>query len=592
MAKSNSNDLSEVIGLTKAIVEKKTQELSSAVTILEPPASASDVGKFLKAKTVEDGKVTEYEFDAPAIDPEDIADAVDDWLDEHPEATTTVQDGSITKAKLASALLSDLSPVLGYAPTYTQTSGKYVDNNGSVVTSQYYGLTSPIAISKGDIVLLEGKGYSTNIAMISLTDENATSYTPVVLSYDSNVHTFTYVAKADGYYACSYNIYSATHTIIQYSKDSIQGVATRFGPVDGLNLPGFCADADYSVLTDKANANMSDAGHYIQVDGSYQASGAFKLSASISLPASSTIQFTAKGYSTNVAVLAKVVNGVYTPLIASTDSNVHTWTYSTTDPVNVVISSNKDTSPVYSVYTSRIDTIDRRLTNMEDDVFAFATMGVIGDSLANGASNYSGGTADRPAYAWGNYIARVYGVDVTLFASGGATTRTWLSQSWGAAALASDDPKECYIIALGQNDAYSLGNDYLGSTSDIHVGSEDQDADTFCGNYGKIIAAIKAKSPRAKIFCLTMGFKNTTEKINYNAAIKAIANLYDNAYAVDLSADPFYTSALFNSVWYGAHSTPIGYKLIAKNIHDNICEVMMANISDFLDIQWIIENHS
>ena len=35
-----------------------------------------------------------------SIDPEDIAEAVDAWLDDHPEATTTVEDGSITKAKL------------------------------------------------------------------------------------------------------------------------------------------------------------------------------------------------------------------------------------------------------------------------------------------------------------------------------------------------------------------------------------------------------------------------------------------------------------------------------------------------------------
>ena len=33
-----------------------------------------------------------------------IVQAVNDWLDDHPEATTTVEDGSITKAKLATAL--------------------------------------------------------------------------------------------------------------------------------------------------------------------------------------------------------------------------------------------------------------------------------------------------------------------------------------------------------------------------------------------------------------------------------------------------------------------------------------------------------
>ena len=32
------------------------------------------------------------------IDPAQIEQSVADWLDDHPEATTTVEDGSITKA--------------------------------------------------------------------------------------------------------------------------------------------------------------------------------------------------------------------------------------------------------------------------------------------------------------------------------------------------------------------------------------------------------------------------------------------------------------------------------------------------------------
>ena len=45
------------------------------------------------------------------IDPEQIAAAVSAWLDEHPEATTTVADGSITMAKLASAVQEKLNAV-------------------------------------------------------------------------------------------------------------------------------------------------------------------------------------------------------------------------------------------------------------------------------------------------------------------------------------------------------------------------------------------------------------------------------------------------------------------------------------------------
>ena len=46
---------------------------------------------------------------APQIDPSDIETAVSDWLTAHPEATTTVQDGSITEEKLA----ADVAGILG-----------------------------------------------------------------------------------------------------------------------------------------------------------------------------------------------------------------------------------------------------------------------------------------------------------------------------------------------------------------------------------------------------------------------------------------------------------------------------------------------
>ena len=53
------------------------------------------------------GSVTE-QYNYPALDniPEglQIQEYVDDWLNDHPEATTTVQDGAITEAKLADAL--------------------------------------------------------------------------------------------------------------------------------------------------------------------------------------------------------------------------------------------------------------------------------------------------------------------------------------------------------------------------------------------------------------------------------------------------------------------------------------------------------
>jgi len=51
----------------------KTNELKRAITPLTPSASASDVGKVLKAKTVADGKVSEYEFGSlPSVPVTDV----------------------------------------------------------------------------------------------------------------------------------------------------------------------------------------------------------------------------------------------------------------------------------------------------------------------------------------------------------------------------------------------------------------------------------------------------------------------------------------------------------------------------------------
>ena len=48
---------------------------------------------------------------SPKVDPSDISDAVEDWLDDHPEATTTVQDGAISYAKLNSDLKGSIDDI-------------------------------------------------------------------------------------------------------------------------------------------------------------------------------------------------------------------------------------------------------------------------------------------------------------------------------------------------------------------------------------------------------------------------------------------------------------------------------------------------
>ena len=62
-------------------------QLSVAIDVSQPTAQNSDIGKFLKLKTIDqDGKPTEFEYGeggGGSVDPSDIEAAVDDWLEEN-----------------------------------------------------------------------------------------------------------------------------------------------------------------------------------------------------------------------------------------------------------------------------------------------------------------------------------------------------------------------------------------------------------------------------------------------------------------------------------------------------------------------------
>lgn len=48
------------------------------------------------------------------VDPAAIEDSVFNWLDDHPEATTTVQDGAITESKLNTNLVATVAETKTY----------------------------------------------------------------------------------------------------------------------------------------------------------------------------------------------------------------------------------------------------------------------------------------------------------------------------------------------------------------------------------------------------------------------------------------------------------------------------------------------
>lgn len=117
-----------------------------------PPVTEADNGKVM---AVIDG---EWEPSLIPIDDEKIEQFVDAWLDDHPEATTTVQDGAITRAKLAAALAASFAedyssektyPVIG---TYVWHSGALYKNIVSITTAEAWTAAHWTAVALGNDV--------------------------------------------------------------------------------------------------------------------------------------------------------------------------------------------------------------------------------------------------------------------------------------------------------------------------------------------------------------------------------------------------------------------------------------------------------
>lgn len=99
------------------------------------------------------------------VDPDAIAEAVADWLDEHPEATTTVQDGAISYAKLNSDLKDAVDDVgvLKTAITNVKAVLEPTSKSGSVIALNERSVYA-------DVVRLVG-----NISAVSVEKDDGTS---------------------------------------------------------------------------------------------------------------------------------------------------------------------------------------------------------------------------------------------------------------------------------------------------------------------------------------------------------------------------------------------------------------------------------
>ena len=187
----------------------------------------------------------------------------------------------------------------------------------------------------------------------------------------------------------------------------------------------------------------------------------------------------------------------------------------------------------------------------------FENIAVIGDSYSSGAV-FTSATQGEEYYniSWTQLLARKHGLNAVNYSKGGLQTRTWLTSQYGLSKMQADTPKDLYFIFLGINDANVLSDNEIGTVSDIGT-----NADTFFGNYGKIINHVKTKAPNAKIVLINHFIQNR----KVYTPIKQIGQ-HLNLPVLDLAKDPVTGSPEFLADMENGHPKSLGYASLAGSI--------------------------
>ena len=223
-----------------------------------------------------------------------------------------------------------------------------------------------------------------------------------------------------------------------------------------------------------------------------------------------------------------------------------------------------------------------KLTKNYTSVGMFEKIGVVGDSYTVGAIFKDGNAIINNYLSWAKTMCRRLGNQANLYGKGGINTRTYLSDSSCLPALLNDAENNLYILALGINDR-ALGTSYIGDVTDIHDDDYTLNADTFYGNYGKIIQQIKNKAPNCKLIISTMA-ENVTGELSelFNEAIVSIASHYSIP-CIKQYNHWYFKSAYYKPRLVDGHPTAAGYAGMSKAMEELLDEAILNNVNYFKD---------
>lgn len=274
----------------------------------------------------------------------------------------------------------------------------------------------------------------------------------------------------------------------------------------------------------------------------------------------------------------------------------------------------KDIENIYSIINpdTTVIPIPSENTIIKDggNLAIFKKIAICGDSLGSGEIAYGNATGedttqykDMYEQSWIQFLGRSIGRDAYNFSRGGVSAKNFFTDSneyvrhFENANYYSD----CYFIALGHNDynnvkrnwetqGYSSMKDYetvyIGSSSDINKSNPNANADTYYGNYAKIIQKIHQQVPHAKIFVVTMMNENIYSA--YNTAIRNMANIFDNIYVVDMAK---YFPTFPSWHYTQGHGNAMGYLAYSQRIATIVDYIIKTNREAFMYTSLILTNY-
>ena len=231
----------------------------------------------------------------------------------------------------------------------------------------------------------------------------------------------------------------------------------------------------------------------------------------------------------------------------------------------------------------------------------FHRWGFIGDSLCSGEHEYirtdgGNGYNDNYAYSWGQrMVAAIGGATGENYSQGGECAKGWIDHFWdnpcnrNADIDAKVNPKQAYIMALGENDI-NTGIAPGDAAKDVNLDDYTKNADTFIGYYAGIIQRIKSIQPGARFFVVTMPKAYPGKpKAAINAQIRKMPELFDNVYLIDLERyAPDYTAPEFQKRYFlKGHMNAAGYQWTAWMFMTYIDWIIEHNMEAFADVAFV-----